>query len=98
MKILIATAFSALLLGTALTPAMADDQPSTDPARHKMGDEGKLPATNGVSTQVPEQGAGTGESSGTSGSHKMGDEGKLPATNGVSTQVPEQGAGTQNPK
>jgi hypothetical protein len=59
MKILIATAFSALLLGTALTPAMADDQPSTDPARHKMGDEGKLPATNGVSTQVPEQGAGT---------------------------------------
>ena len=33
MKILIATAFSALLLGTALTPAMADDQPSTDPAR-----------------------------------------------------------------
>jgi hypothetical protein len=98
MKILIATAFSALLLGTALTPAMADDQPSTDPARHKMGDEGKLPATNGVSTQVPEQGAGTGESSGTAGSHKMGDEGKLPATNGVSTQVPEQGAGTENPK
>ena len=98
MKILIATAFSALLLGTALTPAMADDQPSTDPARHKMGDEGKLPATKGVTTQVPEQGAGTGESSGTSGSHRMGDEGKLPATNGVSTQVPEQGAGTQNPK
>ena len=59
MKILIATAFSALLLGTALTPAIADDQPSTGPAQHRMGDEGKLPATNNVTTQVPEQGAGT---------------------------------------
>ena len=78
--------------------ASMGDQPSTDPTRHKMGDEGKLPATNSVTTRVPEQVAVTGESSGTSGSHRMGDEGKLPATNGVSTQVPEQGAGTQNPK
>jgi hypothetical protein len=98
MKILIATAFSALLLGTALTPAIADDQPSTGPAQHRMGDEGKLPATNNVTTQVPEQGAGTGESSGTSGSHRMGDQGTLPATGNTSTRVPEQGAGTQNPK
>ena len=98
MKILIATAFSVLLLGTALTPAIADDQPATGPAQHRMGDEGKLPATNSVTTQVPEQGAGTGESSGTSGSHRMGDEGTLPATGNTSTRVPEQGAGTQNPK
>jgi len=97
MKILIATAFSALLLGTALTPANADE-PSTGPAQHRMGDEGKLPATNNVTTQVPEQGAGTGESSGTSGSHRMGDQGTLPATGNTSTRVPEQGAGTQNPK
>ncbi len=97
MKILIATAFSALLLGTALTPAIADE-PSTGPAQHRMGDEGKLPATNNVTTQVPEQGAGTGESSGTSGSHRMGDQGTLPATGNTSTRVPEQGAGTQNPK
>lgn len=99
MKIAIATIFSALLLGTAFAPAIAEDQqPSTDPTRHTMGDSGKLPATNGVTTQVPEMGAGTGASTGTSGTHTMGDEGKLPATNGVSNQIPEQGAGTQNPK
>jgi len=98
MKFIIAMAFPALLLGTVLTPALADDQPSNAPARHTMGDEGKLPATNGVTTRVPEQGAGTGESSGTAGRHTMGDEGKLPATNNMSTRVPEQGAGTQNPK
>jgi hypothetical protein len=98
MKIAIATIFSALLLGSALTPAIADDQPSTDPTRHTMGDEGKLPATNSATTRVPEMGAGTGASTGTSGSHTMGDEGKLPATNSMSNQVPEQGAGTQNPK
>jgi hypothetical protein len=99
MNYVIATVFSAFLLGTALTPAIADDQTPTDPARHRMGDEGKLPATNGVTTRVPEEGAGTGSSTGTAGSsHRMGDEGKLPATNGMSTRVPEQGAGTQNPK
>ena len=58
MKILIATAFSALLLGTALTPAIADE-PSTGPAQHRMGDQGTLPATGNTSTRVPEQGAGT---------------------------------------
>jgi hypothetical protein len=98
MKVLIATTFSALLLGTALAPAIADEQPSNDPARHRMGDEGKLPATNSATTRVPEMGAGTGESSGTSGSHRMGDEGKLPATGNTSTRVPEQGAGTANPQ
>ena len=98
MKLVIATAFSALLLGAALTPTLADDQPSNDPARHRMGDEGKLPATNNMTKRVPEQGAGTGESTGTAGSHRMGDEGKLPATNSMTKRVPEQGAGTQNPK
>ena len=48
MKTLVATAFSALLLGTVLTPAFADDQTSTDPTRHTMGDSGKLPATNSM--------------------------------------------------
>lgn len=98
MKIAIVTALSTLLLGAALAPAIADDQQSNDPARHRMGDEGKLPATNGVTTRVPEMGAGTGASSGTSGSHRMGDEGKLPATGNMSTRVPEQGAGTENSK
>ena len=95
-KIVIATAFCALLGGTSL--ALADDQPANDPARHRMGDEGKLPATNSVTTRVQEQGASTGESSGTTGSHRMGDEGTLPATGNVGTRVPDQGAGTQNPK
>jgi hypothetical protein len=98
MKLLVTTALSALLLGAALTPVIADDQPANDPARHRMGDEGKLPATNSATTRVPEMGAGTGESSGTTGSHRMGDEGKLPATGNTSTRVPEQGAGTQNPQ
>ncbi|HVZ04062.1 hypothetical protein [Hyphomicrobium sp.] len=98
MKLIIATVFSALVLGTALAPALADDQSTNDPARHRMGDEGKLPATNSATSRVPEMGAGTGESSGTSGTHRMGDEGKLPATGNMSTRVPEQGAGTQNPK
>jgi hypothetical protein len=98
MRIAIATVFSALLLGTALVPAFADDQPAAnDPARHRMGDEGKLPATDSTTTRVPEMGAGTGESSGTDGRHRMGDEGKLPATGNTTTRVPEQGAGTQNP-
>lgn len=98
MKLLVATALSALLLGAALTPVIADDQPANDPTRHRMGDEGKLPATNSATSRVPEMGAGTGESSGTSSSHRMGDEGKLPATGNTSTRVPEQGAGTQNPQ
>jgi len=97
-KMIIATAFCALLSGAALTPALADDQPANDPARHRMGDEGKLPATNSATTRVPDMGAGTGESSGASGSHRMGDEGTLPATGNVGTRVPDQGAGSQNPK
>lgn len=98
MRIAIAAAFSALLIGTALAPAIAEDQPSSDPTRHRMGDEGKLPATNGVTSRVPEMGAGTGASSGTAGSHTFGDEGKLPPTNNMSTRVPEQGAGTHETK
>jgi hypothetical protein len=98
MKLLVAMALSALLLGAALTPVIADDPPANDPARHRMGDEGKLPATNSATSRVPEIGASTGESSGTSGSHRMGDEGKLPATGNTSTRVPEQGAGMQNPQ
>jgi hypothetical protein len=67
----------------------ATDQSATDQTRHRMGDEGKLPATGAASSRVPDQGAGTGTSTGTEGSHRMGDEGKLPATNSVTTRVPE---------
>ena len=98
MKLILATVFGALLLGTALTPVLADEQPSNDPARHRMGDEGKLPATDSVTTRVPDQGAGTAETSGAAGTHRMGDEGTLPATGNTTTRVPEQGAGTENPR
>ncbi|WP_409563240.1 hypothetical protein RLW55_19015 [Hyphomicrobium sp. B1] len=99
MKVILAAAFSAFVLALAPLPAFSEDQqPSNDPTRHRMGDEGKLPATNSATTRVPEMGAGTGASSGTSGSHTMGDEGKLPATGNMSTRVPDQGAGTQNQK
>jgi len=89
MKYLIATASAALLLSLTTIPSIADDQTTTGPARHTMGDEGKLPATAAPSSRVPDMGAGTGESTGTSGTHRMGDEGKLPATNSVTTRVPE---------
>jgi len=89
MKYFIAAASAAIFLSLAAIPSIADDQTSTDPARHKMGDEGKLPASSSVSGRVPDMGAGTGSSTGSEGnSHRMGDEGKLPATNSMSGQVP----------
>ncbi|MFT3733289.1 MAG: hypothetical protein QM780_18035 [Hyphomicrobium sp.] len=90
MKYIIATASTAIFLSFVATPSIADDQTSTDPTRHTMGDEGKLPASSAVSGRVPDMGAGTGTSTGTEGtSHRMGDEGKLPATNSMSNQTPK---------
>jgi len=88
MKYFIATAFAALLFSSTLS--IAEDQTSTDPTRHTMGDSGKLPANSAVSGRIPDMGAGTGSSTGTEGtSHRMGDEGKLPATNSMSNEVPK---------
>ncbi len=90
MKYLIATASAALLLSIATTPSIAEDPTPADPTRHTLGDSGKLPASAGVSSQVPNLGAGTGTGAGTEGnSHIMGDEGKLPATDSMSGQVPK---------
>lgn len=90
MKFLTAAASAAIIFAFAATPSIADDQTSTDPARHTMGDEGKLPSSGAVSGRVPDMGAGTGSSTGTAGSsHRMGDEGKLPATDSMSGQVPK---------
>jgi hypothetical protein len=90
MKYLLATAYAALLLSLTTLPSIADDQPSNDPARHTMGDTGKLPASGATSSRVPDMGAGTGESTGAEGSaHRMGDEGKLPATNTITNEVPK---------
>lgn len=90
MKYFIATASAALFLSLIAMPSIADDQTSTNPARHTMGNEGKLPASGAVNNRVPDMGAGTGSSTGTAGSsHRMGDDGKLPATNSMSNQVPK---------
>lgn len=90
MKSLIIAASAAIVLSFAATPSIADDQTSTDPARHTMGGEGKLPSSSAVSGRVPDMGAGNGSSTGTTGSsHRMGDEGKLPATDSMSGQVPK---------
>jgi hypothetical protein len=59
-----------------------------------MGDEGKLPPTEQMSTKVPDMGSPEpgNESAGPSGPKgppkRMGDEGKLPATNNMSGAVP----------
>ena len=57
MKYFIATAFAALLFSSTLS--IAEDQTSTDPTRHTMGDSGKLPANSAVTGRVPDMGAGT---------------------------------------
>jgi uncharacterized low-complexity protein len=87
MKSLIATASAALLLSIAALPSLAEEPAATDRTRHKMGDEGKLPASSATSSRVPDMGAGTGTGSGTEGRLRMGDEGKLPATDSMSGEV-----------
>ena len=81
-------AAAALMVGVALTPAFADDQPSQATAPKTMGDEGKLPATSTVGSKVPEMGAT--EPMTNTGSHTMGDTGKLPATKATGGEVQQQ--------
>jgi hypothetical protein len=98
MKYSIATAVMVIALGT-VSPATAEDAPSTKGPPVTMGDQGKLPATGTITDKVPEMGSttgATGASTGTSGSaspkgppQTMGEEGKLPATGTVSGTVPE---------
>jgi hypothetical protein len=89
MKYFISAASAAIFLSVVSTPSVADDQTPANPARHTMGDDGKLPASSAVSGRVPDMGAGTGSSTGSEGnSLRMGNEGKLPATNSMSGQVP----------
>ena len=90
MKAYFATAAAILMLGAALTPAFADDQPSQATPPKTMGDTGKLPATSTVGGKVPEMGATAPVES--TGSHTMGDTGKLPATGTVGGAVKQQTA------
>jgi hypothetical protein len=86
MKRIATTAAAVALLGAILTPAIAQDRPGATPPK-TMGDEGKLPATDKMTGQVPDMGAMPAEP--TTGPKKMGDEGKLPATKSMSGAVPE---------
>jgi hypothetical protein len=88
-------------MALALTPALAASDTDNDrmlkAPEKRMGDEGKLPPTEHMSTQVPDMGAGTAtpadEAGGPSGpkgpAKRMGDQGKLPATNNMSNQLPQ---------
>ena len=86
MKHLATIATAAALLGATLTPAIAEDRPGATPPK-TIGDEGKLPATDKMTGQVPDMGATPAEPM--TGPKKMGDEGKLPATKSMSGAVPE---------
>ena len=59
MKYYIATAFAALLIGTATTPSVAEDQPSANSSSHTMGDSGTLhrpaPLVAGFPIWAPER-------------------------------------------
>ena len=99
MKYVIATAFSALLLGTVLTPAMAEDHPQRIPPATEWATKANFQQRTVRPPEFPKWAPAQAQAPALPRlSHRMGDEGKLPATNGVSTRVPEQGAGTENPK
>lgn len=93
--------FAASILAVAITPAFAGTDDSgarmQKAPTKSMGDEGKLPPTEHMSTQVPGMTGGAAtpadENAGPSGpkgpAERMGDEGKLPATNNMSNQLPQ---------
>ena len=94
MKRITTTAAALVLLGAILTPATAQDRPGATPPK-TMGDEGKLPATDKMTGQVPDMGATTADPNtatpprpDATAPKKMGDEGKLPATKSMGEQVP----------
>lgn len=91
--------FAASMLAVAITPTFAEtpQERTLKAPQKRMGDEGKLPATEHMSTQVPGMTGGAAtpadENAGPSGpkgpAKRMGDEGKLPATNNMSNQLPK---------
>ncbi len=90
--------FAAAAMAAAIVPASAGDTTAGErmlkAPEKSLGDEGKLPPTEQMSTSVPEMGTAEpgDESTGPSGPKgppkRMGDEGKLPATNNMSGNVP----------
>jgi hypothetical protein len=90
------TLAAAIAFLSVLTSASAQDRPGATPPK-TMGDEGKLPATDTMTGQVPEMGAKTAQPNtatpprpGATAPKKMGDDGKLPATDTMSGQAPVQ--------
>lgn len=84
MKLSALIAVAGLSAGLLAACSETPTQPTL--GQKTMGDEGKLPATKTLGSQVPTM--GTAEP--TRGPVKrMGDEGKLPATNTLSGQVPK---------
>ena len=85
MKLALSTATAALIFGTLLSPAMAEDRPTPIAPPKTMGDEGKLPPTQ--KGAAPEMGAT--EAAPIGPAKRMGDEGTLPATKGMSGATPQ---------
>ena len=95
-KILAVATASAVALGAFSTIASAEtsaERMQKAPTK-SLGDEGKLPPTDQMSTSVPDMGTAepAPEGSGPAGSKgptmRMGNDGKLPATNNMSGQLP----------
>jgi hypothetical protein len=85
-------------LAAGLTPALAQTEPTLKAPSKTMGDQGPLPTTETMGSQIPHMGTapeGADESSGPvtqKGPAKtMGNEGKLPATGTMGGAVPEMG-------
>jgi hypothetical protein len=95
-KILALAAASAVALATFCTTASAetDDERMQKAPTKTMGNEGKLPATDQMSTSVPDMGTaepapdGGGPAGQKGPAMRMGNDGKLPATNNMSGQLP----------
>jgi hypothetical protein len=88
-----AGAVALFAFGTAASAETADDRVQKAPTK-TMGDQGKLPATDQMSTSVPDMGAaepapdGSGPAGQKGPAMRMGNDGKLPATNNMSGQLP----------
>jgi hypothetical protein len=96
MKRIATAAATVALLAAMLTPVIAQDRPVTKGSPDlKMGNDGKLPATDAVTGNVPDMGSTTAEPNtatpprpDATAPKTMGDEGKLPATKSMGAQVP----------
>lgn len=89
----LAVAVGMAAASTAAFAETSQDRMQKAPTK-TLGDEGKLPPTENMSTKVPDMGTAepAPEGGGTAGPKgpemRMGNEGKLPATNNMSGQLP----------